>query len=315
MMKYKVKTKINTETNSGKAINSLTPSQFLSNSDPVNAATAIALNIAQSNFFGSLSVKGSPWLLRNILSSVYITLLNLVVRYGTISMVVHDKIKSITVLFRSSPKSIVRKKLKLIPNQNIRFQKLSLFCRALSQFMGLIKSLNMAYILTCLKIFRKLFLYIAITFFASSHIATANSDYKEIISNLEEKYNIPIGLLQAIVKVESGMKPYAINVQGMPYFAKSMEDAKEIIKQNTDRGITNIDVGLAQVNLRWHGKNFADLTQIIEPQSNLTYAAKLLTDLYSQHKCWHKAVRIYHSGNPVYYKKYSRKILITWLNS
>jgi soluble lytic murein transglycosylase-like protein len=181
--------------------------------------------------------------------------------------------------------------------------------------MVLINSLIYQLTIACFKGFRKLFVCLALTILVTNGIAVANSEYKEIISNLEEEYNIPTGLLQAIVTVESRMKPYAINIQGVPYFAKSIDEAKKVVQQNIDRGITNIDVGLAQVNLRWHGKNFIDLTKMIEPESNLTYAANLLNELHSRHRCWHKAVRIYHSKNPIYHKKYSRQVTMVWLKS
>ena len=120
-------------------------------------------------------------------------------------------------------------------------------------------------------------------------------------------------MLQSIASVESGNKPYALNISGRTIFANSKEEAVEIVRLYQERGVTNIDLGLAQINLYWHGKHFSSISEMLEPKYNIEYAAKFLSQLYQRHGSWNKAVRYYHSANPQYHIKYSRKVLISWL--
>jgi soluble lytic murein transglycosylase-like protein len=147
-------------------------------------------------------------------------------------------------------------------------------------------------------------------------VAIQNSfaeDLVQLIDKTEQEYAIPSGLLNAIATVESGNKPYALNISGKSIFASSKEEAAKIVRFYQDEGITNIDLGLAQINLHWHGENFKSIEEMLEPKHNIEYAAKFLTGLYKKHGSWNKAVRYYHSAKPEYHRKYSRKILISWL--
>ncbi len=139
-------------------------------------------------------------------------------------------------------------------------------------------------------------------------------DLQQLIDKTEEDYAIPKGLLSAIANVESGLKPYALNISGKTVVAKSKEEAVEIVRLYKDNGVTNIDLGIAQINLHYHGKNFGSISEMLEPKHNIEYAAKFLSKLYNQYGSWNKAVRHYHSARPEHHLKYSRKVLISWLS-
>jgi len=200
----------------------------------------------------------------------------------------------------------------VIPSQNIIFQKLSLLSRTFIQFIAvtfiykdIVSGLGFF-----LKKIRNLWLLIALIF--SSPVVKAE-DLKTLISSFEQQYSIPQGLLYAIALVESQMNPYAINVEGRAIISRSKAAALEAIKHYRSLGVTNIDVGVMQVNYRWHGKEFANLEEMLDVNNNIEYAAKLLTSLYKEHGSWHKATRLYHSATPEHYKKYSKKIIMAWL--
>lgn len=135
-----------------------------------------------------------------------------------------------------------------------------------------------------------------------------------LISKAEKKHQIPAGLLAAIAKTESGMKAYALNVGGRSMFLESISTAQEVLEDKLNAGLTNIDIGVMQLNYRWHGGEFDSLVEMLTPESNINYAAKLLGSLYAQHGTWHKAVRYYHSATPEHHRKYSRKVVLCWLN-
>jgi soluble lytic murein transglycosylase-like protein len=138
---------------------------------------------------------------------------------------------------------------------------------------------------------------------------------KKYIAAVEQKNRIPIGLLSAIAGVESDFNPYAVNIAGKTVIASNQEEAAKTIKNALNSGITNIDIGIAQINYRWHGDNFKNIEEMINPVTNIEYAAKLLSSLFKQHGTWHKALRYYHSATPYHHRKYSRKVVIAWLGN
>ncbi|BBJ32484.1 transglycosylase SLT domain-containing protein [Rickettsia sp. R2] len=136
----------------------------------------------------------------------------------------------------------------------------------------------------------------------------------QLIQKIEKEHEIPSGLLAAIASVESGLKPYAIGVSGKSVKASSKEEAKQIIKQYLAKGITNIDIGIMQINWRWHAKEFdQDLDDMLNPLQNIMYAAQLLKSLHEKHQSWQKAVRYYHSAKDEHHRKYSKAVLVSWL--
>jgi hypothetical protein len=205
----------------------------------------------------------------------------------------------------------------LIPKKNITFQKLSLFKRAFIQLIILPLKLLICLILTQLKVWSKrVFLFLVIIISCCNYSLPAQADMDEIISLInaaEVKYQIPEGLLASIAKVESGFTPYALNIEGKTLMLASLDEAKEKIDEAIESGVTNFDVGIMQLNYRWHGKQFVAPEKMLEPKANIEYAARLLQNLYRQHGNWCKAVRYYHSGTPLHHKKYSRKVIMAWI--
>jgi soluble lytic murein transglycosylase-like protein len=139
--------------------------------------------------------------------------------------------------------------------------------------------------------------------------------FKKYIAAVEQRNQIPRGLLSAIVGVESGFNPTAVNIEGKSVITNNKYEAIKIINNAVNQGVTNIDIGIAQINYRWHKDNFRNIEEMINPTANIEYAAKLLSSLFKQHGTWHKAIRHYHSANPNHHKQYSRKVVIAWLGN
>ena len=134
-----------------------------------------------------------------------------------------------------------------------------------------------------------------------------------LISKAEQENQIPSGLLAAIAKVESNTKAYALNINGNTILNESLEEASGVVKKKLASGLKNIDLGVMQLNYRWHGLAFNNITEMLMPENNIKYAASLLKSLRIKHGTWHKAVRYYHSAKPEHHKKYSRKVVAYWL--
>ena len=139
------------------------------------------------------------------------------------------------------------------------------------------------------------------------------NELKRLIAEQEELNKIPSGLLLAIATVESGSEPYALNIQGKSVIGRNKTEVANLIHEALAKGITNIDVGVMQLNIRWHRENFGSIEEMLEPKKNIEYAAGFLLKLYKKYGDWHKAVKFYHSSTAEYYRKYSRKITLAWI--
>ena len=125
----------------------------------------------------------------------------------------------------------------------------------------------------------------------------SNSDCNAAIANAETKYGIPPYMLRAIAITESGREgqpyPWAMNIQGKAHYASSPSEIVSIVNRYGSRA--SIDIGCAQINLKWHGHRFADWKNLIDPQTNADYAAYHLLELRREFGTWSKAVSAYHS--------------------
>lgn len=123
------------------------------------------------------------------------------------------------------------------------------------------------------------------------------------------EYGVNFDLLQTIAVVESGKWdnlqnrfvawPWTVNIKGKGHYFASKEEAVKAVKEAQAQGITSIDVGCMQINMKFHGKAFSSVEDALDPLKNVQYSAKFLRSLYnSSGRDWKTAARRYHSGNP-----------------
>ena len=135
----------------------------------------------------------------------------------------------------------------------------------------------------------------------------------------EEKYQIKEYLLTSISTVETGKWnkfaqqkiawPWTINVRGKGHYYKTKEAAVAAAKALQKRGIKNFDVGCMQINMYFHGKEFASLEDAFDPEKNVAYAARFLKRLYDRRQDWMQAATDYHSRRPAKAKAYRKRLL------
>lgn len=284
----------------------------LSKTEPIKAKKTKVVKQSKT-ILGILLFKISPLLFKKFSSSLKVILEPLLTMYGMIIKVAQNNPK-----LRFSLIPLNKKEMDnpiLIPSQNIKFQKLSLFNRSLIQLIKTLKFKMYNFILIWFAAIGKVFTIVSIilTFNIINSVAFGNISY--VFNKAEIEHDIPKGLLKAIASVESSEYPYALNISGKKVIAATDAETLVILKSHLKKGFRNIDIGVMQINYRWHGKNFASLEEIINPETNIKYAAKFLKSLYEEYGDWRKAVQIYHSHSPKYNKKYSRKIITAWLNS
>jgi hypothetical protein len=138
----------------------------------------------------------------------------------------------------------------------------------------------------------------------------------------EQTHEIPTNLLRAVAVTETGRWndainamipwPWSINVAGKPYIYNSKREAIAAVRQFQSQGIRSIDVGCMQINLHHHPKAFTSLEHAFEPEKNIDYAANFLSQKFSHHRSWHRAVAAYHSETQSLGRPYALKVLANW---
>ena len=221
---------------------------------------------------------------------------------------------------------------KLIPNQNTKFQNLS-FVSHLGWILSTLFKANCGFVKSCIiELFNclKSLTYIVpkvqlltkellvvcgilMLVFPNISLGKTQKEISEIIAKKEREYNIPSGLLLAVAKTESNLNPFALNINGKPLYFTCKDKAMKAINEAIASGVVNIDIGISQINYRWHGQNFTSIDSMLSIDTNLSYAAATLTRLKLKHGDWHKALRHYHSAKPIHHKVYSQKVVACWL--
>ena len=171
-------------------------------------------------------------------------------------------------------------------------------------------------------------LLITILFYSSvTRASDLNEKYnsnlcKRYLNAYEKKYNMPRDMLKAIALTESGkwskllnkkiMWPWTINVEGKGYQFDNRYQAIKAVKHFQNKGITSIDVGCMQINLKYHPEAFRTLNQAFEPRYNIGYAAKVINNKYSKNGDWETAIRHYHNVHEKYSDKYLKRVYENW---
>jgi soluble lytic murein transglycosylase-like protein len=133
------------------------------------------------------------------------------------------------------------------------------------------------------------------------------------------EYGVGYDLLQTISVVESGRFdklhnqfvswPWTVNANGKGYYYSTKEEAVAAVKNFQKEGITSIDVGCMQINLKYHGEAFSSIEEALNPEDNVRYSAKFLRKLYNKNGYdWKKAAKRYHSGNHEQGEIYSKRL-------
>jgi len=139
---------------------------------------------------------------------------------------------------------------------------------------------------------------------------------------VERQKDIPTYLLAAISLAETGRWneesrenvawPWTVTAKGEGRYFASKRDAITHVYELWDAGVENIDVGCMQINLRYHGRAFANLDEAFDPAANADYAARFLKELKTRTRSWTGAAAQYHSADPVKNRPYKRKVLKYW---
>ena len=138
----------------------------------------------------------------------------------------------------------------------------------------------------------------------------------------ERQQGIPRQLLFAVASTESGRWhkgagvalpwPWTVNAEGKGYYFQNKSEAVAAVARFRAQGISSIDVGCMQINLKYHPDAFSSLTQAFDPERNVGYAANFLKNNYTELQSWRSAVAAYHSRNPELGNNYFALVKKNW---
>jgi len=133
----------------------------------------------------------------------------------------------------------------------------------------------------------------------------------------------PASLLYAVALTESGKRvshlagyrpwPWTLNVAGRGYFYATRREAWQALRDWLNQGQRSIDIGLMQVNWRYHQDRLGTPWQALDPYHNLRVGAEILQDCYITRQDWWASVGCYHAPmNPHRANQYRRRVVSRW---
>lgn len=160
-------------------------------------------------------------------------------------------------------------------------------------------------------------------------IVNADTQIPSLYIRVAQINKVPPKLFFALILTESrsvsGTKgnalpwPWVINHRGTPHFFQTREEAYNYATKIDEGGDKQFDVGLGQLNWRWHQHRFLNLWDAFDPEANLTAAAKFLREQYERKECdrWELAIGCYHrpsqsEKNKYKANQYTHRVISIW---
>ena len=134
---------------------------------------------------------------------------------------------------------------------------------------------------------------------------------------------IPYTVLYAVALTESGKqvtagdvyrpRPWTLNIAGQGYFFDSRLAAWQALTVSLQAGQRSVDIGLMQVNWRYHQERLGTPWQALDPYFNLRVGTRILQECYITRQDWWASVGCYHSpADSQRAEQYRRRVVSRW---
>lgn len=132
----------------------------------------------------------------------------------------------------------------------------------------------------------------------STHVQAIPSAYRAVAN----QHSIPPDILYSIAFTESGYHyqsiynpwPWTLNIEGKTYRFTNKASTLAMLKAAINQQ-RSVDIGIMQVNWRWHKHRFTTLESTLDPYTNLHIGAEILLEQYRLTNDWWLAVGKYHA--------------------
>ncbi len=116
------------------------------------------------------------------------------------------------------------------------------------------------------------------------------------------QYAIPPDIFYSIAFAESGYQyrshynpwPWTLNIEGKAYRFTNKASTLAMLNVAVNQQ-QSVDIGIMQINWRWHKHRFTTLESALDPYTNLHIGAEILLEQYHQINDWWLAVGQYHA--------------------
>lgn len=136
----------------------------------------------------------------------------------------------------------------------------------------------------------------------------AARDLKPYFTEAAQYWQVPQAWLEAIAEVESGGKPWSLDVAGRSFYFDNKKDALSTAQKALTDG-KSFDAGLMQVNNFWLKKYNIDLETAFDPLANIYLGGFILRQEIERLGLKAEAIGAYHSPNPDKARVYADKVL------
>ena len=170
---------------------------------------------------------------------------------------------------------------------------------------------------------RALALVFAVTTGGAGMTADADDGLPAAYRSVAAQYGVPPDLFYAVALTESGYSagdgsrprpwPWALNIAGQGRFFATRIDAWRALDTALGDGEDRLDVGLMQINWRYHKTLLKSSWQALEPYRNLRLAAQILRECYRGRHDWWASVGCYHApADSERARRYRERVLTHW---
>jgi len=144
-----------------------------------------------------------------------------------------------------------------------------------------------------------------------------------VYRTIANEHDVPADVLYAVALTESGTHvealetrlpwPLTLNIAGEGSYYPTRHQAVRAAREAFDGGIRSIDLGLMQVNWRYHADALGSLEAAIDPLHNLTVGARILATCHARRGDWFAALECYHApDHPSRAKAYRQRVERAW---
>lgn len=103
--------------------------------------------------------------------------------------------------------------------------------------------------------------------------------------------------------------PYTLRTRTQPFYGKDLAETEKKLEEIL-KVTQSVDVGMMQINVRWHGHRVKDPKDLLNVETNLSVAADILNErLRANGNDWQKSLAQYHSFDNSRGQKYAFSVL------
>ena len=164
---------------------------------------------------------------------------------------------------------------------------------------------------------------LALLWIAACPLSHAANGVPPLYRIVAAEYGIPMALFYAVALAESGKRiesdsrrrpwPWTLNIAGKGRYFSTRWQAWRALDQSLQSGQESVDIGLMQVNWRFHEPRLRNSWMALDPHHNLAVGAEILKNCYAKRRDWWASVGCYHApADRDRARRYRQRVVALW---